>query len=339
MPTPALRVATTRGSLPDSEHRVVAAVVDAEGRLRASAGDPEYATWWRSAAKPFQALPLVQDGVAERLPLSDEELALACASHSSEPRHLEMITGFLTRLGIAEETLTCGPHPPLSADVAKEVVRRQIALTPRWSNCSGKHAGMIALARHHGWPIAGYQEEGHPVQRRILEEVARWTGLDPAAIALAPDGCTAVCFGLPVRAMALAYARLGASREPAARRIVTAMTSHPFLVAGTGRLCTEAMLAWGGQLVAKVGAMGVYCAALPGLGLGLALKVVDGDTRAAGCALLAMLRQVHERIGGAGTGEPDWRALEAHVAPVILNSRGRKTGEVRVTGDLRFYDA
>jgi L-asparaginase II len=333
-----LRVIATRGSLLDSEHCVVAAVVDAEGRLRASAGDPEQATWWRSAAKPFQALPLVQDGVAERLPLSEEELALACASHSSEPRHLEVVSGLLARLGLAEEALACGPHPPLSPDVAREVVRRQIALTPRWSNCSGKHAGMIALARHHGWPIAGYQEEGHPVQRRILEEVARWTGLDPAAIARAPDGCTAVCFGLPLRAMALAYARLGASREPAARRIVTAMTSHPFLVAGTGRLCTEAMLAWRGQLVAKVGAMGVYCAALPGLGLGLALKVVDGDSRAAGCALLAILRQVHGHVGGSGPGESGWAALESHAAPAILNSRGRKTGSVQAIGELHFYD-
>lgn len=338
MPTPPLRVIATRGALPDSEHCVAVAVVDAEGRLRASAGDPDYATWWRSAAKPFQALPLVQDGVAEQLPLSEEELALACGSHNSEPRHLEVVTGLLTRLGLPEEVLACGPHPPLSPDVAKEVVRRQIALTPRWSNCSGKHAGMIALARHQGWPIAGYQEEGHPVQRRILEEVARWTGLDPAAIARAPDGCTAVCFGLPLRAMALAYARLGVSREPAARRVVTAMTSHPFLVAGTGRLCTEAMRAWRGHLVAKVGAMGVYCAALPGLGLGLALKVVDGDTRAAGCALLAILRQVQGRVGTPGLDEPDWPALESHAAPVILNSRGRKTGEIRVTGELRFYD-
>jgi L-asparaginase II len=337
MPTPALRIEATRGCLPDSEHRVIAAVVRADGSLLASSGDPGYSTWWRSAAKPFQALPLVQDGVTDRFHLTDAELALACASHSSEPRHLEVVSGLMTRLGITDAMLACGPHQPLSPEVAREVARQQTPLTARWSNCSGKHAGMIALALHHGWPVSGYQEEAHPVQQRVFAEVSRWTGLDPADMARAPDGCTAVCFGLPVRAMALSYARLGASADSAARRIVAAMLGHPFLMAGTDRLCTDLMVAWPAQVIAKVGALGVYCAAIPALQLGIALKVEDGDTRASGVALLAILREVLAQGGGVPSRPgPDWEALAKYAAPTIRNSRGSVTGSVRAVGGLRF---
>jgi len=333
-----LRIEATRGELVESFHRVSVAVVDSTGRLLASSGNPAAATWWRSAAKPFQALPLVADAAADRFGLTDEELALICASHSSEPRHLEVVAGLMEKVGIGEQDLSCGPHTPLSSAVAQAVARGSATPTPRWSNCSGKHTGMLALAKHHGWPLPGYHAVGHPVQERILDEIERWSGVERSAIGLAVDGCTAVCFGLPLRAMALAYARLGASRNPVPRRIVQAMMTHPFLVAGTARLCTDLMTSWPGRIVAKVGAEGIYSAALPAQGWGIALKVEDGENRSASLALLEVLRQVLERLAPADAVVLTAAPLREHARQTIRNTRGVVTGELRPAGTLRFFD-
>ena len=330
-----LLVEATRGNLVETRHRVSVAVVDGDGRLLAGAGDPELLTWWRSAAKPFQALPLIQDGVAEALQLDDEELAVAVASHSSEPRHLAVVERFMAKADVTESDLACGPHQALSADVARAVARGAATFTPMWSNCSGKHTGMLALARHHGWPTTGYHTAGHPVQERIGAEIAHWSGVERSQIEIAVDGCTAVCFGLPLQRMALAYARLAGSDAPAAIRILGAMMAHPFLVAGTGRLCTDLMLAWPQRVVAKVGADGVYSAALPTLGLGLSLKVEDGDSAASAVALLEVLRQVLARYGDGGD---QLQGLAHHARPPLRNTRGAVTGELRPAGALRFFD-
>lgn len=334
-----LCIERTRGTRVESAHRVAVAVVDAQGGLVAASGDPDTVTWWRSAAKPFQSIPLLQDGVAERFTLSQEELALACASHSSEPRHLDIVSGLMARVGLTDADLSCGVHTPLSPAVALEVARGAAVPTPRWSNCSGKHAGMLTLARHHGWPLAGYNAAGHPVQDRILREVARWTGIVAPEIELSVDGCTAVCFGLPLRGMARAYAALGASREAAARGVIGAMQAHPFLVAGTGRLCTDLMTALPGRIVAKVGAEGIYSAAFPELGLGLALKVEDGDVRASGVALLEVLRQLLARFAPGQEAVLDTASLASHGRQPIRNTRNSVTGEVRPAGGLHFFVA
>lgn len=329
-----LRIEATRGELVESVHRVSAAVVRADGHLVAAAGDPTLVACWRSAAKPFQALPLVADGAADAIGLTTQELALACASHSSEPPHLAVAQGLLDRLGLSAADLACGPHVPYSASEAERIVRERVALTPVWSNCSGKHAGMLALARHHGWPTAGYERPGHPVQQRILAEVARWTGVPADAIVTATDGCAAVTFALPLAAMALAWARLGASDDPSATRVRAAMTAHPELVAGQGRLCTDLMAALPGRVLAKVGAAGIYCAALPELGLGIALKIADGDSDASGPALLAVIRQVVACAGASGGYALD--AVSAHAERPIVNTRGTRVGVVRAAGQLRF---
>jgi L-asparaginase II len=336
MPSDELRIESTRGPLVESVHRVAVAIVDASGRLLAASGDHDLVTWWRSAAKPFQSLPLVQDGAADHFGLTDQELALACASHSSEPRHLEVVAQLMARVGISDQDLSCGVHPPLSPIVAQAVIRGEAVPTRRWSNCSGKHAGMLALAKHHHWPVEGYQAAGHPVQQRVLAEVARWSGIAASEIALSIDGCTAVCFGLPLTAMAGAYARLGASPDPAPRKLLGAMTAHPFLIAGSGRLCTDLMSAWPGKVVAKVGAEGVYSAVLLPQGIGIALKVEDGETRAGSLALIEVLRQLLPRITGE---EPDFSAadLARHDNQPIRNTRGMVTGAVRAAGQLRFF--
>lgn len=308
------------------------AVVDRGGALVAHAGDAELVTFWRSAAKPFQALPMVADGAADRFGLGSEEVALACASHSSEPIHVALAFRLLEKIGCTERDLACGPHPPLSPAVAEQVIRDGTTLTAAWSNCSGKHAGMLALARHHGWPTAGYERAGHPVQQRLLSEIARWTGVPEASVVCAVDGCATVCYGVPLRAMALAYARFGTAEADAPARLRSAMMEHPQLIAGSGRLCTDLMAAAPGRIVAKVGAEGIYSAVLCEPGFGVAIKVEDGDGRSAQVALLDVLRQLDRQYA---LGLPLDR-LAFFAAPPIMNTRQQQTGVLRAAGQLRF---
>ena len=315
-----MRVERRRGAIVESTHEIHAAVVGADGQLIASTGNPDQVTFWRSAAKPIQALPIVLDGAADAFALDDAELALACASHSSEPAQVERVRRMLAKIGCGEDDLLCGPHAPLSETVAQDYRARGVTLTAIHSNCSGKHAGMLALARHRGWPTAGYVAGEHPVQRRCLEEVARWTDVAVRDIGTGVDGCGVLCFALPLRRMALAYARLGARADHAARRIRTAMLAHPELIAGAGRPCTEVMTAAPGKVIAKVGAEGVYSALIVEGNIGIALKVADGHTQAAVFALHAVLGEL-----GVGQG--------AAVRPV-RNSRGLVVGEMRVNGGL-----
>ena len=333
-----LRVEATRGSLVESVHRVSLAVATPEAQLVAWAGSPELVTFWRSAAKPFQAVALVADGAADRFGFDSAALALACASHSSEANHLLVASRMLERAGIREQELACGPHPPLAGLGVGGAAVPAGAFTPRWSNCSGKHAAMLALARNHDWSRAGYERIEHPVQQRILVEVSRWTGVPPERIGLGTDGCAAPCFALPLHAMATAYARLAVGADPSLRRLRDAMMQHPDLVAGTGRACTDVMAAFPGEVVAKVGADGIYCAALPSAGLGLALKVEDGDMRSSPPALLFTLAALAGRLGvprELGRFPP---VVARHAEPAIINTRGMATGRFIATGDVRFSD-
>jgi L-asparaginase II len=305
-----------RGAILESRHTVHVAVMDGSARLVASAGDPEYRTFWRSAAKPFQALPLVEDGVVERLGLTRQDLALACASHSSEPAQVQLVREFLQRAQCSERDLMCGPHRPLSDTVAKDYDTRGVRLTAIYSNCSGKHTGMLALAKHHGWPTEFYARGDHPVQQRCLKSVSEFTDVPATEIGVAVDGCGVSCFALPLRNMALAYTRI-----PAA--VLEAMVLHPELVAGEGRPCTELMRAHPGRVVTKVGAEGVYSALLVREGLGVTLKVEDGNSLAASLAIAAVLAELGLKP------QPTWLLTKP-----ITNSRGETVGEMRVNGGL-----
>ena len=330
-----MRVEQRRGGVTETVHRVHVAVVDADGALVARAGDPDFVTFWRSAAKPFQALPLVADGAADRLEVTTAELALCCASHSSEPSQVDQVKAFLQRIGCGEGDLRCGPHTPLADHVAKDYQARGVRLTPAHSNCSGKHTGMLALARHHGWPTDDYHRLAHPVQQRCLDAVSRWTGVTAERIGTAVDGCGVVCYSLPLKSMALAYARLGAgdggrgmSRDPSpvprpSSRIVEAMLRHPELIAGERRPCTEMMRAHSGRVITKVGAEGVYSALLVGERLGVALKIEDGHGPAAALAMASVLDQLGLR--------PQPEALRERPN---FNTRGERVGELRVFGAL-----
>ena len=320
-----------RGGIVESRHCVSVAVVDGSGVLRASAGDPELVAYARSAVKPMQAVPLIEDGVLDRFHFTPVELALACASHSAEPRHVEGVYGMLRKIGADEHALACGAHAPMHEPSARALREAGRAPTRIHNNCSGKHAGMLALARAHGWPLAGYQDEAHEVQQRMLHEIARWTRMQPDEITCGVDGCGVVTFAVPLIALAGAFASFAAAArrgEGAAARIVGAMTSHPEYVAGTDRMCTELMRVAGGRIFAKVGAEGVYCAGVPGAELGIALKVEDGALRAAEPVLLAVLRKL------GLLSDDELATLARFVEPDIRNTRGERVGTVRAIVQL-----
>lgn len=308
-------------------HRVHAVVWDAAGRQLRSWGDPRRETLLRSAAKPFQALPLIADGAADHFGLSEEEIALCCGSHNSEERHLEAARSILHKADVSEDLLVCGPHPPLLRERDLALAAAGTPRTPILNNCSGKHAGMLALAAFHGWPLHGYQRPEHPVQRRMRHEVARWTGVAPEQMPLAVDGCGVATFAVPIERLARGAALLAeaAGRPGPARRVVDAMTRYPFMVAGTQRLCTRLMEAERGRVFAKVGAEAVYIAGDRQNGLGVAVKVDDGAWRAAPPALLAVLRLAGILSAGAAG------ALAEFAEPAVANTLGDEVGRMVVS--------
>lgn len=314
-----------RGPIVEEHHRLHAVIVDREGRVLGASGDPHHRTFWRSAAKPLQALAAMRAGTWDRFGWGDRELALACASHSSEERHVSLAREMLASIGLDEDALACGPHRPLSDAVARALEEQGVTLTRAHSNCSGKHAAMLGLAIHRGWPTAGYEQSTHPVQSACLEEVVRQSGIAAGDVAIGVDGCTVACFGLPLSAMARVYANLvDPSHEGHAT--VEAMMRHPELVGGEGRLCTELMRAFPGRVVAKVGASGVYCAGIVGEGIGVALKVEDGHARAAEVALLFVLDTLLQPTPSS--------LLPDMAEPVIRNTRGDEVGLLRGTGSI-----
>lgn len=328
------RVSLVRGGVVESVHRVSVAVADADGRLVARVGAPTLVTLYRSAAKPMQALPLVEDGVVERFGITGAELAVCCASHSGERAHVEAVASLLGKLGLLEDALECGPHPPFHEESAAALVRGGGEPRAIHNNCSGKHAGMLALAVAHGWPAAGYHRAEHPVQQRMRAEISRWSGVPESELGNAVDGCGVPTFVASLRDMAASYARFAAAaaRGEPASRIVAAMTAHPYFVAGTGRLCTVLMERAGARVFAKLGAEGVYCAGVPDRGLGVAVKVEDGANRASEPALVRVLAE----LGVLDAG--DLEGLAAFAEPQLRNTRGEVVGEVRVEVELEDLD-
>lgn len=324
-----LTVTIRRGSLVESRHRVQAAWCDPSGRLEGGSGEPRLVSTLRSAAKPFQLLPLVERGHADRWGFSDEELAVMAASHTGTPYHVALVRGILDKIGLDAASLACGWHEPFDPE-ALEAVRRNPSLrTPLQHNCSGKHAGMLALARAEGWPSRGYERGTHPLQQLMRRTVAEMAGLDPGDLGVAVDGCSVWVFALPLDAMATAWARLGVARagaadarERALARIRAAMTAYPRATGGSGRFSSELMAVTGGRLVSKVGAEGLECLAVPERGWGMAVKCEDGNPRAVAPAVIALL----VRLGLLSESERG--RLEAHARPVVRNDAGLEVGSI-----------
>jgi L-asparaginase II len=328
MATTPVAVEAWRGGRVESRHRVRACVVDAAGGTVLAVGDVDEPVFPRSAVKPFQALALVETGAADAFAVDDRELALACASHGGEPEHVALVEAWLARLGLDDAALACGPHPPMHGPAAAALARGGVAPRRAHNNCSGKHAGMLAVALHLGAPTRGYERPDHPVQRRVARALAELAGLatlpEPGI-----DGCGLPNFPIPLRGLARAAAALVApaglvpERERALARIAAAMRAHPFLVAGTGRCCTAVMRAARG-VIAKTGAEGVFLGAVEGRRLGLAVKAEDGATRAAETAFLALL----DRVGAL---DDDARAaLGGFLRPRLRNFAGVEVGHIAV---------
>ena len=326
MRTLSLDVVATRGGLVESRHRVHAAVVGADDRLAAAAGDPGEVTFWRSCAKPFQVMPLVATGGFDRAGWGDDQLALACASHGGEPEHVALAAGMLSSLGLEEGDLACGPHDPLSARGARLVRESGIRPSRLHNNCSGKHAAMLARAVVEGWPHEGYEQPAHRVQRDCTAAVAEWCGVHDGDLAQAVDGCGVVVYALPLEAMARAFGRLArAARggDDVSARIAHAMVTRPFLVGGTDRFDTVLMEETEGRVLAKVGAEGVHTLALLDQGVGLAVKPEDGSPRAQFPAVLRLLQHLD-----ALPATLPARLADIAVRPV-RNTRGEVVGDVR----------
>ncbi len=323
-----------RGSHVESVHRGSLAVVDERGRLLESCGDPGLPVYARSAAKPFQAMPLLLAGGEKQFDLGDAEIALMCASHGGEPRHVQLAKQILRRGGFRPDDLRCGAHAPMHEASARELVRRGEKPTALHNSCSGKHAGLLLACRALGLAHEDYTDAGHPLQRRIRTLVARYADIPESRITVAVDGCNLPVFRLPLSALAGSYARLMAGRlageEPSAAaaraRIVRALTKQPELVAGAGRFTTEFLQAGRGRWIGKEGAEGVYAVGLRpaarGKAIGLAFKIEDGSARPRDAVTLAAL----DRLGVLSLEVR--RALAAYAEPAIHNSLGLDVGRI-----------
>ncbi len=321
-------VEVLRGGFVESVHRGAGVVCDADGGVLLAFGDVGRAVFARSAVKPIQALPWVESGAADGF--TGEELALACASHSGEAKHVATAAAMLAKAGLDERALACGARWPMGAEATRALARAGGAPGPLHNDCSGKHAGFLCLACAQGWTVEGYETAAHSVQRGVkaaLEDVCG-VRLDDADAAL--DGCSIPAYALPLKSLAHGFARLATGRGlapkrgGAARRLLAAMAANPFHVAGTERFDTRAMTLLEGRAVVKTGAEGVYCATIPDAGLGFAVKIDDGATRAAEVAVAALLARFLETAEG----------FEPLRRPTLTNWRGLSVGELRPAGAL-----
>ncbi|MDB4907206.1 MAG: L-asparaginase [Gemmatimonadetes bacterium] len=321
-----LDVIATRGDLIESRHRVHAAVVDSKDVLVAHARDTSMVTHWRSCAKPFQVMPLLESGDFDRLGWGDDQLALACASHGGEPEHVALAQRMLHDIGMEEGDLACGPHEPLAQRGQKVLRESGERPTRLHNNCSGKHAAMLARAHEAGWPTFGYERAEHDVQRACHEEVAKWSGVPKEQVGRAVDGCGVVVFTLPLEPMARAYARFAAAArdtQSAAGRIAHAMKTRPMLVGGTDRFDTLLIQETQGRVIAKIGAEGIHSVAWLDGGMGITVKVEDGAQRAQFPAVLRVL----QHLGALPALLPP--KLEEFMRRPLRNTRNETVGEVR----------
>ncbi|HTR12003.1 MAG TPA: asparaginase [Roseiarcus sp.] len=323
-----------RGGRIESFHSGAGAVVDSAGRVVFAFGDVERPIYPRSAVKALQALPLVESGAADRLRLSGAEIALACASHSGEEKHVATASAMLKKAGRDESALECGVHWPASDAAARALARNGASPSQLHNNCSGKHAGFICLACAQGIDSMRYIAPNHPVQREVAAALADMTGAKVGEENRGVDGCSIPTYAIPLRALAHGFARFGTgeglseSRALAAARIRKTVAAHPDMVGGAGRFDTEVMTILGSRAFVKSGAEGVLCAALPEKGVGLAVKAEDGAGRAAGVMLAALLRRFGE-FDASQDAE-----LDPFVAPTLRNWNGFEVGVLRPAGPL-----
>lgn len=339
-------VEATRGGIVESMHRGALAIVDARGQVLRSLGDIDRPIFARSAVKVLQALPLVASGAAERLALTDEELALACASHGGEAMHAATAAGMLAKAGVDESALECGAHWPYHEGAMQRLVADGKKPSALHNNCSGKHAGFVCLGCEmhrstggsgdlHGF-LTGYVKPEHPVMREVSAALQATTGFDLAGTTRGTDGCSIPTFAIPLRHLALAFARvatgvgLSPAHAAAAARLRQAVARAPQMVAGSGRFDSRVMQRLGERVFCKVGAEGVYCAAFPQQGLGVAIKMDDGNTARAVEVVMAAVIESLLPLEGDDAG-----FMRSLSEVTLRNWRGVEVGGFRATALLR----
>lgn len=319
-------VETWRGDVVENRHRGAIAVCDPHGRLVHGWGDVDALVYPRSAIKLMQALPLVESGAADHFELDAGELALACSSHGAEPRHTATVERWLKRIGLDIDALECGPHAPNHQASAEALLMLHLDYGRQHNNCSGKHTGMLTTCRYLGEETHGYIEREHPAQQRWFDALGEMADIDMRRLPWSYDGCGIPVIAMPLSRIATAFARIAAPDELAAtrcsaiERLGNAIAAEPFMVAGSGRLCSKVIEHSGRRTLIKTGADGVYTAALQEQGLGVALKMDDGNGEAAQVAILAILRH----LGGLHSDELE--LLADRCRPAIVNTRGVVTG-------------
>ncbi len=332
-----------RGGTVESFHRGAVAIVDADGSVRTAIGDIERPIFPRSAVKVLQALPLVASGAAGSLGLSDAELALACASHGGEPVHAETAAAMLAKAGLDVDCLECGAHWPYHEASTRALAAAGREPTALHNNCSGKHAGFLCLACEMAGPgvdlhqyVQGYVAPDHPVMREVTAALEASTGTQLGNAPRGTDGCSIPTYAIPLRALALAFARIGSGvglspeHARAALRLRKAVAHEPLLVAGHGRTDTRVMERLGERVFMKVGAEGVYCAALPAQGLGVAIKIDDGNNARAAEVVIAAVIEAHVALDD---GERDF--IRGFSEATLRNWRGIEVGGLRASESLR----
>ena len=331
-----LLVEVTRGAMVESRHRAAVAVCDAAGKVVRHWGDIERPAYARSSLKPLQALPLIETGAADAFGLTPAEIALACASHSGEKRHVDTVRAWLARIGLSDADLECGPQPPFQDRAAMARIDAGEDRASLYNNCSGKHTGFLTTAVHKGEKTGGYIRLEHPVQQRILGTLEQICGLDLGTAPKGIDGCGIPVIGIPLGNTAMAMARLADParlpdhRAAAARRIVAAMIAEPFMVAGSNRFSTRLMSALGDRVALKGGAEGFYIAILPKHGLGIAVKCDDGAGRGAEAAMAMTLCHL-----GIISDDEQAKLSDMLFAP-IENRAGLTVGRVQRAADAPF---
>lgn len=326
----AVLVEVTRGARVESRHAGAALVVDATGSVVFAIGDVDAPIYPRSAVKALLALPLVETGAADRLGLTDAELALACSSHSGEVAHTQAALSMLAKAGRDVSCLECGTHWPRD-EPARALAAAGQTPSALHNNCSGKHSGFVCLSCDMGVDPAGYVHHDHPAMRAVTAALAETTGARLDADNRAIDGCSIPTYAIPLRALALGFARFGtgegfsADRAAAASRLRRAVVANPAMVAGTDRFDTRLMTALGDRVFSKTGAEGVYCVSLPELGYGIAVKCDDGAGRAAEVVTAALIARFLQ---------PENAALEDMCRPQLVNWNGIAVGALRPAAAL-----
>jgi len=325
----------TRGDVVETVHRGDVVVVNTEGDILFQYGDPEKYTYWRSAAKPIQAFNVILSGAADKYNFSDDEIAIMCASHYGEPFHLKTVKSILTKIGLSEEHILGGTVTSLNPEYALKLAYDHADLNSMYTDCSGKHAGKLSICQHKNYPLETYKELSHPVQQAILKVIAEIADVNTKDIAIGIDGCSVPVHALPLKNMALAYARLANPEnlsnayKETSERIFKAMVNEPEMISGTNGFCTDLIAASHKKLVGKVGAEGVYCVGVKDKGIGIAIKMESGNMDVLPPAVISILKAFDVLT------EEELDSLSKYNPISNTNDLNQKVGEVKAVFDIK----